>query len=162
MSANREVSKVKYNGSKVWINWTEINEDKRSDHKDTFTDPPKAALCESLDALAPHVYRIHEEPQGRINKLCDATTITELTIKRNGEGDLVGEIKGYRELMKNERRAPLHMKKVAESEEDGTSYGEALAEVCDQALLYLDGNRDAAPETGNLFEQDEEKSDGEN
>lgn len=146
-SETREVEIVKI-GKNVFIKWKEgSGADVKSTSK-TFPYAPKESFKAAVKALAPMVYHVHEETESRAKKLTSTTTITEVIIKRK-ESELVGEVKGYRELMKGNRRMPIHMKPIVEGEEDGL--GVLLEAVCEQATMYIDGNRVAIEATGDLF-----------
>ena len=142
MSKNREIERVKL-GKKVFIKWKEgVGEGAVSTSR-TFPYPANDAFKAAVKALAPMVFLVHEETESRAKSLSKLTTITDVIISRK-EAELVGEVKGYRELMKNERRMPIHMKPIVEGEEKGL--GVMLELICEEASKYIDGKHGKLPQ----------------
>lgn len=152
---SREVEVVRFNANgSVFIQWKEAKGESKDSHKDTLPEKAKDSFVAAVQKLTGHLYRIHEFAPGHVARLAEKTKITWVRITRNGDSGLDGECKGYRELSKNERRCKVHLGKIAESEAK-EEFGKNLADICDEAMKYLDGNRVAIEGTGDLFKDKE-------
>lgn len=152
------VTMVRWDKKMVTVEWDSPNGDGRIDHLSFESkDAPLAEFKKAMEGMAKYAAELVEAPDWE-----DTMEVRKVKLDRDKKGRLTAVISALRTLDLHNSPLVVNIPKFKEQDDEAAHNGtfskeclKALTNLCKEAARYVEGWREKAPETGNMFDGQE-------